>query len=325
MPRSITKMFKPYALLAIIGENRKREMGKTKIEWTRGDDESPGMTWNPVTGCTKVSPGCLNCYAETIDRRFQHDGPHVPWTVHAQAKAGVAAVHLHPDRLEMPLRWRKPRRVFVNSMSDLFHKDVPFEFVAQVWETMRLAHWHTFLVLTKRPERMHEFIHTYGPGNVTLAELTPLPNVWLGVSVENQRLVDERLPILAQVPTKVRFVSAEPLLGPLDLKPYFFKYSGCGVKPCACKGLAIHQVIIGGESGPGARPMDLVWARDLVHQCKQVGVACFVKQLGRNPIDSEILWDSVDGKGHLLWDSKGGDMDEWPEDLRVREMPEVGM
>lgn len=293
-------------------------MGKTNIEWS-------AMVWNPTTGCTKVSNGCLRCYAETIDRRFQRDGPHVPWTVRAQAKAGGPAIHLRPDRLEAPLHWRKPLRVFVNSVSDLFHEQVPDSFIHEVWNIMAQTPQHTYQILTKRPGRMLGWLTGVSYPEPIFSPW-PLPNVWLGVSVENQRWADERLPILVRVPARVRFVSVEPLLGPMDLKPYFFKCSGtCVPTPenptCACKGLAIHQVIIGGESGPGARPMDLAWARDLVGQCQKAGTACFVKQLGRNPIDSEILWDSVDGRGHMTWDTKGADPSEWPQDLRLREFP----
>ena len=147
-------------------------MGKTSIEWT-------DVVYNPVTGCTKVSPGCLHCYAETIDRRFQRDGPHVPWTLHAQGKAGAPAVHLHPGRLDAPLHWKKPRMVFVNSMSDLFHEQVPDEFIDEVFGVMAAAPQHTFQVLSKRVERMLDYI-LHAETRVPALNW-PLPNLWLGV------------------------------------------------------------------------------------------------------------------------------------------------
>ena len=309
-------------------------MGKTKIEWATD-------TWSPVSGCSKVSPGCTNCYAirETNRHRnlpkyaglvtrypdFLGDGP-LEWT---------REVRCHPELLDQPLHWKKPRMIFVCSMSDLFHDKVPWEFIVKVFDVMAATPWHTYQVLTKRPGRMAHFAEHIWPRHLgpckgwSPGAAWP-PNVWAGTSLEQewdgQKHLVRRLDCLLRVPAKVRFVSAEPLLGPLDLKPYFFKCSGCVPTPedpiCACKGLAINWVIIGGESGPGARPMDLAWARSLVGQCQVSGVPCFVKQLGRNPTDSELLWDSVDGKGRLLWDAKGGDMTAWPHDLRVRQMPQ---
>jgi protein gp37 len=244
--------------------------GLTTIEWTRGADGAAGATWNPVTGCTKVSPGCAHCYAETFAERFRG----VPGHPYEQG----FDLRLWPERLELPLRWRKPRLIFTNSMSDLFHEAVPDEFVAQVFDVMERAHWHTFQVLTKRSER--------------LAELAPRlpwpPNVWMGVSIENRRFV-HRADDLRRVPAAVRFISAEPLLGPLE---------GLDLD-------GIDWLIAGGESGHGARPMDLAWARDLVECSRAAGVAVFVKQLGK-------VWA---GRG------KGNDPTAWPADLRVREMP----
>jgi protein gp37 len=173
--------------------------------------------------------------------------------------------------------------VFVNSMSDLFHEQVPFEFVAKVWNTMfncgavDSGPQHQFQLLTKRPKRLLEFA---GWMDEVQQRRIDYRNVWLGVSAENQRWADERLPILARVPAKVRFVSCEPLLGPLDLKPYFFKCSGCGEKPCACKRLAIQWVIAGGESGSGVRPMHPDWVRSIRDQCQAAAVPFFFKQWG---------------------------------------------
>lgn len=210
---------------------------KSSIEWTEA-------TWNPVTGCTKVSPGCAHCYAETFAERFRG----VPGHPYQQG----FDLKLWPERLALPLTWKRPRRVFTNSMSDLFHVDVPAEYIARVFEVMVQAHWHTFQVLTKRPERA-----------AALAASLPWPrNVWMGTSVENQTCTT-RIDALRQVPAHIRFLSCEPLLGPLTLDLY-----------------GIEWVIVGGESGYRARPMQPAWARDIRDQCQRAGVAFFMKQWG---------------------------------------------
>lgn len=212
----------------------------TTIEWTES-------TWNPVTGCSKVSPGCAHCYAEALSLRFGWSRK--PWNPEHAAEN----VRLHPDRLDQPLRWRRPRMIFVNSMSDLFHELVPLEFVKQVFEVMSAADRHTFQILTKRHERL-----------VELAPLLSWPeNVWMGVSIENRRWVI-RADYLRRVPAKVRFVSAEPLLGPLDR----LDLTGIG------------WLIVGGESGPRHRRIDPAWVRALRRQCKREGVDFFFKQWG---------------------------------------------
>lgn len=212
--------------------------GPTSIEWTES-------TWNPVTGCTKVSPGCAHCYAETFAERFRGVPGH-PY------EHGFE-LQLRPERLQIPLRWRRPRLVFVNSMSDLFHEDIPEDFVQMVFDTMRTASKHTFQILTKRHER--------------LLEMAPRiewpPNVWMGVSIENRRFV-HRADALRRVPAAMRFVSAEPLLGPLN---------------CLDLG-GIDWLIAGGESGAGHRPMRADWVRDLRDRCVRGGVAFFFKQWG---------------------------------------------
>jgi protein gp37 len=215
---------------------------RTPIEWT-------DATWNPVTGCTKVSPGCAHCYAETLAERFRG----VPRHPYEQG----FDLRLWPERLTAPLRWTKPRRIFVNSMSDLFHEEIPDEFVRDVFAVMQEASWHQFQILTKRHER--------------LAELAPrLPwadNVWMGVTIENNRWV-RRADYLRSVPAVVRFISAEPLLGPLpdlDLT-------------------GIHWLIAGGESGPVRRAPNPEWFADLRDRCLAEGVAFFFKQWGgRSP------------------------------------------
>lgn len=215
-----------------------RKMNTSRIEWTTS-------TWNPVTGCTKVSPGCDHCYAETFAERFRG----VPGHVYERG----FDFQLRPERLEQPLSWHKPSLIFVNSMSDLFHADVPETYVAQVAEVMRQASWHTFQVLTKRGERLER-----------LSRRIAWPsNVWLGVSVESP-LYYSRIRHLQRVEASVRFLSCEPLLAPLPELPL----SGIG------------WVIAGGESGPGARPMDPAWVRDIRDQCERMEVPFFFKQWG---------------------------------------------
>lgn len=230
---------------------------KSAIEWT-------DATWNPVTGCTKVSPGCRHCYAERLAHRLQAMG-------NPRYRNGFG-ITLHDDQVELPLRWRQPRRIFVNSMSDLFHDAVPEAFIARVFDVMARVHWHVFQVLTKRAER--------------LAALAPRlhwsPNVWQGVSVENAKYT-ARIPYLQTVPASIRFLSVEPLLGPIPHLPL--------------KG--IHWVIVGGESGPEHRPLDPAWVREIREQCRRAEVPFFFKQWGGRVAKSggRVLdgrtWDSV--------------------------------
>ncbi|AQQ72144.1 Bacteriophage protein gp37 [Limihaloglobus sulfuriphilus] len=213
-------------------------MANTKIEWTES-------TWNPVTGCTKISAGCANCYAERMARRLQAMGQ-------ANYVNGFQ-VTLHPHVLENPLKWKKPQVIFVNSMSDLFHEDIPLDYIREVFNVMYHANWHTFQVLTKRSRR--------------LAELAPLlnwpDNVWMGVTVENADCA-YRIDDLRNVPSAVRFLSMEPLLssvGNMNLDN-------------------INWVIVGGESGPGARPIEKEWVYDIKQQCTEAAVPFFFKQWG---------------------------------------------
>ena len=281
----------------------------TKIDWT---DES----WNPVTGCTKISTGCKFCYAERKTKRLVAMGT-------AKYAAGFDTVVCHPDTLEIPLRWKKPRLVFVNSMSDLFHKDVPDEFIAEVFYTMARTERHTFQLLTKRPERAVAALAELGPVWDHAAfyqrdseyPLWPLPNVWLGTSVENQEMANERIPHLLRCPAAGHFLSVEPLLEEIVLQqahctecdawvPGDLSWGHpCGARDAhgkpldACEAyrdLGIDWVIIGCESGPKRRPFKNEWARDLVQQCAAAGVPVFVKQLRdehNNVVRGPAEWD----------------------------------
>ncbi len=325
-------------------------MSTTNIEWA-------DRVWNPVTGCTKVSPGCKHCYAEGVAHRFWHhqyvhiaDRGFIPVKAYAgEPMTGMLRrftdVMTHADRLLEPLSWRKPARVFVNSMSDLFHEDVPFEFIDQVFAVMALASQHTFQVLTKRPDRMQRWFQDSGRDAVQASMAYPqflpangrsyprvcswpLLNVWLGVSVEDQQRADKRIPLLLQTPAAVRFISAEPLLGPVDFLsiPRSGKHHDYLTGEYQCSDLEkrtttrLDWVIVGGESGRGARPFHVEWAKSIVAQCKAAGVACFVKQLGADP-----RWGADGWKLDMLRDRKGGDISEWPDyyvgELRVREFP----
>lgn len=227
----------------------------SKIEWTEA-------TWNPVTGCTKVGAGCKNCYAERMSKRLQ--AMRVP-----QYRNGFS-LSIHPELLDVPRRWKKPRRVFVNSMSDLFHEDVPLAFIKSVFEVMREAPQHQYQVLTKRPRRALEFAD----------ELTWGRNIWLGTSVESKDYVD-RIRQLREIPASVRFVSVEPLLGPIGALPL----------------RGIHWVIVGGESGPGARPMKEEWAIQIRDRCRTHGVPFFFKQWGG--VNKKRTGRKLDGR---TWD-----------------------
>lgn len=241
---------------------------RTGISWAT-------TTWNPVTGCRPISEGCQHCYAQTMAKRLQAMG--------AKGYEDGFRVTLHCERLDQPLRWRKPRRIFVCSMGDLFHGAVPAEFVAKVFAVMKLAQHHTFLVLTKRPELMvmrSRFI----PGWPS-----DYPHVWLGVTAENQRRADERIPLLLDTPDAHSFVSLEPLLGPVDLSPWL------------CR---LEWVIVGGESGPGYRPMHIDWVRDIRDQCYERAPFHFkqfsgVRSVKLPELDGRV-WDAVPPLGGAI-------------------------
>ena len=328
---------------------------KSTIEWC-------DATWNCLRGCTRVSEGCRNCYAENIAYRFSgagqpYEGLAVLKNGHASWTGKVAFIEEH---LLDPIRWRSPRKIFVNSMSDVFHDKVEDETIDKMFAVMALSPQHTFQILTKRPQRMlvymtdnaeervrdlvafesdkwnaHKQAIALGGkwnspqigdfGRVELAGYYddckfdwPLKNVWLGTSVENQAAADERIPLLCQTPAAIRFISAEPLLGPLDLEwPKTMYPDGppmcCSGLPneCGCMGMptdppllyGLDQIIVGGESGHGARPMNPGWAISLRDQCKRWRVSFFMKQMG-----------SVYGE------HKGKDL---PDDLNIREFPGV--
>jgi protein gp37 len=272
------------------------------IVWT---DES----WNPLRGCTRVSDGCKNCYAESMAARFCGEGMPYEGTIDPMTKRWNGVVNMVPEHLHDPLRWKRPRKVFVNSMSDLFHENVPDSFIDQVFAVMALAPQHTFQVLTKRPERMLEYLttpnnnglpsvriglaalemclrnksanpkSTLGKGcliqgsdiNPGAPEMWPLPNVWLGCTAENQKTADERIPLLLLTPAAVRWVSMEPLLGQVDLDKVYLSTEHA---------IWLDWVVVGGESGPNARPMHPDWPRKLRDQCAGAGVPFLFKQWG---------------------------------------------
>lgn len=329
---------------------------KSSIEWT-------DATWSPVAAfrrddgkrgwhCEKVSAGCRSCYAERLNGRKLQSGTGLPYS-----RASRDLVEIRAVNLDVPLRWRTPRRIFVESMSDLFAEFVPDELIDQVFAVMALSPQHTFQVLTKRPERMRAYLATAGDraccdgitnaaAELDTTRLTdkqfcerlnvwPLPNVHLGVSVEDQATADERIPLLLQTPAAVRFVSYEPALGPVEFSRWLHIRRDCAG---ACgphdRERGLNQIIVGGESGPGARPFDVAWARSTIAVCKAAGVACFVKQLSRRAYDSDVgrgcecFPDDSDVSEHMegcflrFHDRKGSDPSEWPEDLRVRQFPE---
>ncbi len=240
----------------------------TRIEWC-------DATWNPTSGCSKVSPACDHCYAERMAHRLA-------------GRAGYGAIEpftvtLHPDKLDEPLRWRQPKRVFVVSMGDLFHPLVPEDYIRQVCETISACSHHTFMLLTKRPDRLREIVgHRWW-------WRTPPQNVWLGVTAEDQQRADERIPILLDTPAAVRFVSCEPLLGPLDLSDYLAVETlqmpwGQHATERTGEVSRLDWVIVGCESGPERRGMLLNWARVLRDQCVTAGVSFYLKQAVTNGV-----------------------------------------
>jgi len=284
-------------------------MTTTSIEWVRNPDGSPGKVWNPVTGCSPVSAGCCNCYGKRFAARF--------WKGHP-----FGDVSCHPERLDEPLTWSKPQRVFTVSMGDLFHPEVPFEFQVEIFNVMAEARaaQHTFMLLTKRPRVMLAFYERLlkftaeGMGDGALLGIAlevadgdparAFPNVWVGVSVERQDIARTRIPVLLQVPAALHFVSVEPCLGPVDLTEWFRpsctlcelpECTGASERegPCADwkrqRAMGLQWVICGAETGPAARPMAPAWAVALREQCQAAGIPYFFKRMsGRRPIPPEL-------------------------------------
>jgi protein gp37 len=272
---------------------------KTKIEWT-------DASWNPIRGCSRVSEGCRNCYAERIAARFSGPGQAYEGVAEMRRSCGTPGQAVHgakevprwtgkvrfiEEHLEDPLHWKKPRRIFVNSMSDLFHEKILDKWIHLIFGVMAACPQHIFQILTKRPLRMREWAREVenrvpkagcnpwlvdwpSPTGEPRTGKWPLPNVWLGVSVEDQKTADERIPLLLQTPAAVRWISYEPALGPVDLWKY--TYSDVKMKEHSL----LDWVVCGGESGPGARPMHPDWARSVRDQCAAAGVPFFFKQWG---------------------------------------------
>lgn len=306
----------------------------SNIEWTT-------RTWNPMVGCSKISAGCQNCYAIKDAHRLagnpnpkissvyagltERRGDRTEWT---------GKVNFVADRLELPLKTRNPTTWFVNSMSDLFHESVTDEQLDQIFAVMAATPRHTYQVLTKRPDRMLEYCSNFTKEQLRRslssidfsygvsiplslpADVCPPRNVWLGVTVENQKAADERIPLLLQTPAAVRFLSCEPLLEDVTIFHDFFS-------PAECE---IDWVIVGGESGHGARLCDIAWMQSVVEQCKEAEVPCFVKQVGSQPIIT--TWSEECGTIRFPYNvstGKGGNPEQWPEELQVRQFPKVAI
>lgn len=316
---------------------------KTQIEWTNA-------TWNPVRGCSRVSEGCRNCYAEVQAARVnacQHgsgisEGSAAYDGLLAKSGQWNGKIKLVPQALQQPLSWKEPRRIFVNSMSDLFHENVPAEFISQVFEIMALCPQHTFQILTKRPERMLNYFMCMSlagaPERLFAASAGrwPLPNVWLGVSVEDQKTADARIPVLLQVPAAVRWVSAEPLLGTVNLESTLGgtqwiggqrgchgTHKGIGTEDCPHNKHHHHDhrcnrgldwIVVGGESGSNARPMHPDWVRGVRDQCAAAGVPFFFKQWGEW---TQRCLLKIDGKPY------GGSKDFLELDPQGKKWPEI--
>lgn len=341
-------------------------MGDTKIQWTQNADGSQGKTWNPIRArnkvndergwyCEHVSEGCRNCYAERMNLNT-YFGNGLPYKV---GSLDDLDLYLDEKILKQPLGWRKPTNVFVCSMTDLFGRWVPNEWIDRIFGIMgdcSEINSHVFQVLTKRPERMLDYMENRARAAWNAPRMNrsvfPPRNIWLGTSVEDQESADERIPRLLSTPAAVRWISAEPLLGPVDLKNMrsgtFNALDGIDFEDIGDIRDAgdlsksdmpgLDWVVAGGESGPGARSLDLRWIKSIVEQCNSAKVPIFVKQLGYRP-----WWDGVSTKApadhiylepcymdekagwrfDLMRDKKGGDPSEWPEDLRVREFPKA--
>ncbi len=294
-------------------------MAQSSIEWTK-------ETWNPIVGCARVSPGCQHCYAERMAKRLIAMGQEKYYGTLDKNGRWSGLLNFDIDNWEAPRKRKKPTVYFVNSMSDLFHETVGFNWIMRVWDVMRDTPQHTYQILTKRADIMSR------TGKALADIYGVLPNVWLGVSVENQQYANERVPLLLETPAAIRFLSCEPLLGSVDLNKREFLCTDWRKRLTI--GTYVDWVIVGGESGPGARPIDVKWIKDIVDQCKEADTSVFVKQLGARPysLGNDDLWwnggigryydDENDPRTYFkLKDKKGGDISEWPKELQVREFP----
>lgn len=317
----------------------------TKIEWT-------SETWNPLAGCSKVSDGCKNCYAiKDAVRLAANDNPKIAAKYEGTTKANnwTGKINFASEGvLTQPLRWTRPRMIFVNSMSDLFHENVPDEWIDKIFAVMALCPQHTFQVLTKRADRMKEYFNRFGKrfahpsifwakeavnlglanhnedfyyrGAFTNSLCETLSNCWLGVSVENQKAADERIPLLLETPAAVRWLSCEPLIGAVDLWICKDIRNVLGINCLAQIPDAstiwqnkIDWIVCGGESGASPRTCQIEWIRSIVRQCKSASVPVFVKQLGGYVTEGYLR--------NFYIHKKGGDISEFPEDLKIREFP----
>lgn len=318
---------------------------KTGIQWTEA-------TWNPIVGCSMVSPGCTNCYAMAMAgriARMNHRSHYTGTTMMVKRKhVWTGRLFRAPNEIfYVPLAWSRARMIFANSMSDLFHESIPIEWIDEAFAVMWLAPHHLFQVLTKRSGRMREYFsdpqvfeRIAEASRKILREVKlnrlvrqmnelrkdkldgPLANVWLGVSAEDQTRANERVPDLLKTPATIRFVSAEPLLGPIDFEEVGDINALTGFdfdQETTCENL--DWIIVGGESGLDARMMDIAWAGQIVQQCRDRDVKVFVKQLGDQPA---VQLDDKNYRMLRFNASKAGDPREWPADLRIREMPSHG-
>lgn len=256
-------------------------MADTKIQWAT-------KVWNPVTGCTKISEGCKNCYAEKFANRMKsHPNPKIAY----KYRYGFEVIH-HFDSLKEPYQWKKPQRIFVCSMGDLFHEHVLFSHIMEIMTVIRENSHHTFMILTKRPEIMVKFFTVYA-GWLNLKH--HLPNLWLGVTAENQQIADERIPVLLTIPAAIRFVSIEPMLGPIDFSLVSFKKFQKWVNSNQTL-YSLDWVICGGETGNNARAMNYQWVIDLRKECRDAQIPFFFKQWGEY-----IPWKPVHGENKRVW------------------------
>ena len=317
-------------------------MNRTSIAWVRGPDGALGFTWNPVVGCSPVSAGCANCWAARLastrlDHLLEYKG---------LAKDGkwIGGARFLPDRLDQPLGRTKPSGIAVGLMGDLFHRDIRDDQILRVWQMMCATPWHRYFVLTKRAQRMRSWLEMVDPCGVhvenDLPGRWPLPNVLVGVSIEDQPTADKRIPELLQTPAAVRFVSAEPLIAPVDLGEVVMP-DGDGLGDALFNhgegphGVGLDWVIAGGESGPHARPCAIEWLLRLRDQCKTAGAPYFLKQLGAMAVSEERACETDEEakrefgyNSRCLWSAKlkdrdGANPEEWPLEYRVREFPEV--